>query len=89
MSQPLEPSMGLCASVSVSSFLPGSATGSWGPGGPGGSPAAAGPTRFPGGTERGKGSSRSVLRRQTNPCENCSLGETRAGVQEPGPGAVP
>lgn len=30
MSQPLEPSMGLCVSVSVSSFLPGSATGSCG-----------------------------------------------------------
>ena len=30
MTQPPEPSMGLCASVSVTSFLPGSATGSCG-----------------------------------------------------------
>lgn len=63
--------------------------GAAGPGGPGGSPVAAGLTMFTGGTERGEGRARSALRRQTNPCENCSLRGTRAGVQEPGPGAVP
>lgn len=73
MTQPPEPSVGLCAPVSVASFLPGSATGSCGARGPGGSPAAAGPTGSQV-AERWKGSARSVLRRQTNPCENCSPG---------------
>lgn len=39
--------------------------------------------------ERG-GTARSALRRQTNPCENCSLeGDKGRLPREPGPGAVP
>ena len=64
--------------------------GAAGPGGPGGSQAAAGQAAFPGGAERRKGNKCTLgaegkTTGLANPRENGSLGETRAGVQEPGP----
>lgn len=60
------------------------------PGGPGGSQAAARQTVFKGGCrekerKRTLGAERKGFWASANPCENRSLEETRAGVQEPGP----
>lgn len=92
MAQLPEPNFGPCASVFYHLFAARSFRGELqGPGGPGGSQAKLqGRQFFQVGAERRKGNACLLLREretgpQANPCENCLLGETRAGVQEPGP----
>lgn len=95
MAQPPASSVGLCASAFRHLFAARKLTpwGAAGPGGPGGSQAAAGQAVFPGGAERRKGNARSVLRGRLlawlSPVRTALLGRQGQESRSQGPGCCP